>query len=205
MPHRDYISLIGMYIANPDLFNGLVLPTYTTEHEEDDGNGNTIIVTETHYYVDPDIFKNNLLMECAELEVLYADAEFLQYAIGQWSSMRLHNWQKYARVLYEDYDPFINIRRHEVRTISQDRDLTNGLTVNVNAWDDSSNDGVLRNKQTGTDSGNITTTDTFDLEGDSAITDAQDVARKEIELRRSYDLCALMITEFKQRFCLLVY
>lgn len=205
MPYRDYISLIGLYIANPDLFNALVLPTYTTEHEEDDGNGNMIIVTETHYYVDPDTFKNNLLMECAELEVLYADADFMQYAIGQWSNMRLHSWEKYGRVLYEDYDPFINIRRHEVRTISQDRDLATGLTVNVNAWDDASDDGVLRNKQSGTDTGNITTTDTFDLEGDSAITDAQDVARKEIELRRAYDLCALMIKEFKQRFCLLVY
>lgn len=201
MPYRAYISVLGLYRANPDLFQYLTLPTY--EKEEDDGNGGTITVT--YDYLDTDALIYNLLMECAELEVIYPDADFMMDAIGAWSYMRVHTWEKYAGVLYEDYDPFINIKRHEVRVIEEDRDLASGLTVNVNAWDDSSDDGVLRNKQSGTDTGNVTTTETTDLEGDSAITDAQDVARKEIELRQKYDLYNLIIKEFKQRFCLLVY
>lgn len=205
MSRGAFISILGLYEANPNIFDDFVLPTYTTEHEEDDGNGNMVIVTETHDYLDRDNFINSLLMDCAEIELIYTDADFMKFAMGVWSNKRLHTWGKYARVLYEDYNPFINIKRHETRIISQDRDLSNGLTVNVNAWDDSSDDGVLRNKQTGTDTGNVTTTENYDLEGDSAITDAQDVARKEIELRRAYDLCDLIIKEFKQRFCLLVY
>ena len=201
MPYRAYMSLLGLYKANSDLFSKLLLPTYTTI--EEDEHGNKIIVT--HDYLNKTVFIENLLMECAELEVIYADPDFMADAIGAWSSMRLHAWERYGRVLYEDYDPFVNIKRHEVRQIIEDRDLASGLTVNVNAWDDSSDDGVLRNKQSGTDTGKVTTTETFDLEGDSAITDAQDVARKEIEMREDFDLYNLIIKEFKQRFCLLVY
>lgn len=201
MSRSAYMSLIGLYYADNTLFSTMQLPTYTTE--EDDGNGNMITIV--HQYIDRDILTNNLLMECAETGVIYSDADFMKYAIGQWSAKRLHAWEKYAQVLYKDYDPFINIRRHEDRVITEDRDLANGMSVNVNAWDDSSADGVLRNKQSGTDTGTVTTTESFDLEGDSAITDAQDVARKEIELRRMYDLYDLIIKEFRRRFCILVY
>lgn len=199
---RGYrISLLGLYHANPDLFAKIELPTYQTIVEDEYGN-KTIVTLD---YLNKNTFIDNLLAECAELEVIYPDADFMAEAIKFWSRKRKHTWDRYGKVLYEDYEPFVNIKRHEVRVIEEDRDLASGLTVNVNAWDDSSDDGQLRNKQSGTDTGKITTTETTDLEGDSAITDAQDVLRKEIEAREKYDLYNLIIKEFKQRFCLLVY
>ena len=204
----ERLSILGLYNYDHSIFDNLVLPTYTVEHEEDDGNGNMIIVTDTYDYLDRDTFIDNLLLDLAEMELLYTDGDFMKLSIGIWSKRRLHSWEKIARVLYADYDPFINIRRHEDRTITETRDLANGATTttDVSAWD-SANTYEPRTQETlsGTDTGDITTHEEFDLEGDSAITDAQDVARKEIELRDHYDLYNYIIEDFKKRFCLLLY
>ena len=183
------ISLWAAYQYNKTLFDGLVLPDK----------------------LDKTVFIQNLLMESAEHELLYADFDFLKHAITYWSESRLHVWERMQRVLYEEYDPFINIKRDETRQIVQDRDLTttnNGSnTLNMNAWN--STDPVEREQQvvdnTTDNTGTITTTEHFHVEGDSAITDAQDVAVKEFELRAKYDLYRYILNDFKQRFCLLVY
>ena len=85
--------------------------------------------------------------------------------------------------------------RDETRTIQ-----TYGTeTSQVSAWDSSGFTNRDKND------GNSTVTETYHMEGDSAITDAQDVARKEIELRSRYELDEYIINDFKNRFCLLVY
>lgn len=191
MSRGSTMSVLGLYKYDNSLFDGLQLPKE----------------------LDHNVFVTNLLMETAELEVLYPDFDFLKQAITTWSMMRLHTWERIAIVLYEDYDPFVNIKRDERRVISEDRDLmgtNNGTTkTNENAWNDSSRDGV----QTGvvsvdlqnTDRGNITTVETFHVEGDSAIRDAQDIVRMETDVRTDYDLYNYIINDFIHRFCLLVY
>lgn len=208
MPRREFISTLGMYYANPNLFADMSMPQYTyTVPDPDDPDAPPVEVTAD--YLDKNNFIYNLLMETAELEVIYPDPDFFQEAIKQWSIARLTVWERVALVLTNKYDPFINIRRHEERNIIQDRDLASGATntYNQNAWNDSSTTGVQTNVNvsSGTDTGKVTTSETFDLEGDSAITDAQDVARKEVELRTEYDLMQYMIRDFKKRFCLMVY
>lgn len=207
MPRRAAMSLYGLYQYDPTLLDGLSLPTQ----------------------IDADVLKTNLLMETAELEVIYPDAEFMKLAVTSWSDMMVHAWQKQADVLFEDYDPFINLKRDETRVITEERDLAGNETRNlagtaantqqnnVNAWDDQSEDGVRRNtvidngntSDTGTigttDTGTVTTTEEYHMTGDSAITDAQDVAIKEIRLRAEHNMYIIIINDFKQRFCLLVY
>lgn len=171
------MTILALYNWDNTLFDGMLLPAS----------------------IDRDVLKDNILMECAEFEILYPNADFMKKAISRWSLKRLHAWTRLETVLYEEYDPFINIKRDEVRTITQERDLTG--TVNTNAYDDGT--GVQRDQTT--DTGTVTTTENFHVEGDSAITDAQDVARKEYELRIKYDLYNTIIEEFKDRFCILVY
>ncbi|MBQ1507936.1 MAG: hypothetical protein IIZ47_00805, partial [Erysipelotrichaceae bacterium] len=96
MGRGSRISILGLYKINPNLFSAIQLP--------DDLDRRTFI--------------DNVLMEYAELEVLYPDAEFMQDAIARWSRIRLHTWERMKTVLYEDYDPFINIKRDEIRTIT---------------------------------------------------------------------------------------
>lgn len=179
------VSILGLYNADNTLFDNLYVP------EEIDRQ--TLIM--------------NVLAETAELEALYPNAEFMKNAIGFWSERRKRTWDQIARVLYEEYDPFINIKRDEVRTIVQERDLqdTSNVKLSTNAYDIGTGTERDTTSQDGTSTGTVTTTEHFHVEGDSAITDAQDVARKEIQMRTDYDLYNYIIQDFKERFCLLIY
>lgn len=191
MSRGTKLSLLGLYQYDNTIFDSFIMPGE----------------------IDRDVLINNLLMETAELEILYPDAEFMKSAITMWSRMRLHTWERVAIVLYEDYDPFVNIKRDETRTISEQRDLTGtnkGTTkTNENAWNDSSANGVQTGvvavDLTNTDKGWVTTNETFHVEGDSAIRDAQDIVRMETDVRTDYDLYNYIINDFIHRFCILVY
>lgn len=177
------ISIVGLYNYDPTIFDDLVLPDQ----------------------IDKDQFIEYLLMRLAEMPMLYGSGTYLKAMIGVWSNNRLHTWERMARVLYEDYDPFINIKRDEERTVTQERDLANSYKTRMNAWDDSSADGVQTGQGDGTDTGTVTTHEVYHLEGDSAITDAQDVARKEMDMRQKYNLINIIVNEFKAEFCLSIY
>ena len=170
---KAYISILTLLQYDEDLFENLQLPSV----------------------LDKDVFINELVAETAELEVIYPDPEIMSQMIGNWSASRIHSWEKIATVLYEEYDPFVNIKRDEVRTIESSGESENG----VSAWNQS--DYTNRDRNTGSS----LVKETFHVEGDSAITDAQDVARKEVDLRMKADLFRIILNDFKARFCLAVY
>ena len=170
---KAYISILTLLQYDEDLFDNLQLPSV----------------------LDKDVFINELVAETAELEVIYPDPEIMSQMIGNWSASRIHSWEKIATVLYEEYDPFVNIKRDEVRTIESSGESENG----VSAWNQS--DYTNRDRNTGSS----LVKETFHVEGDSAITDAQDVARKEVDLRMKADLFRIILNDFKARFCLAVY
>ena len=228
-----WMSFLGLYRYSPDLFDTLQLPSE----------------------IDKDVLVDNLCLETAELEVIYPDPEILKNALEVWSRSRLHTWEKIQRVLYEDYDPFVNIKRDEVRTIettgktTSQRGGTSSDTANstdtlsgsdgvsgsgsdtttVSAWDastfqnrekvDRSNgstttygkvdtyagSGSNTFSNTGEDNNTSKVVETFHVEGDSAITDAQDVALKEVKLRLLDDLYRIILDEARNRFCIQVY
>lgn len=171
---KAYISILTLLQYDEDLFGNLQLPSV----------------------LDKDVFINELVAETAELEVIYPDPEIMSQMIGNWSASRIHSWNKIATVLYEEYDPFINIKRDEVRTIESSGESENG----VSAWNQQS---AYTNRDRNT--GSSLVKETFHVEGDSAITDAQDVARKEVDLRMKADLFRIILNDFKARFCLSVY
>lgn len=179
------MSIYGLYQYRNDIFDDMELP------EE----------------IDKDTIVANILMECSELTILYPDPDVMKEAIGYWSKARLNVWDRMAEVLYADYDPFINIKRDETRTITYEPNLKGegNTTTSVNAWNDGT--GTQRDtvKTDTSQTGSSKTTETFHVEGDSAITDAQDVARKEFELRDRYELYRYIINDFRTKFCLMIY
>ena len=179
------ISIRGLYNWDNTLFDGMTIPVE----------------------LDRDVLVDNILNDYAEMEVLYPDSDFMKEAITQWSQMRFHAWDRMKDVLYEDYDPFINIKRDEVRTITQTRNLTSdGTSTNqVTAWNSMQFADRERDNSNIKDTGSVTTTEHFHVEGDSAITDAQDVLKKEMEVRIKYDLYRIIMSEFKERFLLMLY
>ena len=66
------LSLLGLYQYDNTIFNELVLP---------EG-------------MDKQLYINNLLMETAELEVLFSNPATMRSVIGIWSSAHLDSWKK---------------------------------------------------------------------------------------------------------------
>ena len=71
--------------------------------------------------IDKDLLKNNLILESAELELLYPNATFLKTAIGLWSKKQLHVWEELLNTTQYDYNPIWN----KDGKITEERDLTN--------------------------------------------------------------------------------
>lgn len=185
MGTRAKLSIMGLYNYDPTIFDDMVVPAE----------------------LDKDQLVKQILIELAELTVIYPDTDYMKMVIANWSALRLHTWQRMTGVLYEDYDPFVNIKRDELREITQERDLQgSGYTANtVNAWETVTPQEQSASNNSSTDTGTIKTTEHLHVEGDSAITDAQDVLRKELDVRIRYDMYRIITDEFKERFCLMLY
>ena len=57
---------------------------------------------------DKDVFVNKLLLDTAELEVLYPDADIFKTAIKYWSAAEVQNWNKLYDTTVLDYNPIWN-------------------------------------------------------------------------------------------------
>lgn len=57
---------------------------------------------------DKDVFVNKLLLDTAELEILYPDADIFKMAIKYWSSAEVQNWNKLYDTTVLDYNPIWN-------------------------------------------------------------------------------------------------
>lgn len=83
------LSLMGLYEFDDKLFDGFNYPTEFTPEER-----NTLI--------------DNLLLETAELELLYPDAHFMAIAIRAWTKKELPVWEKLLATTKLEYNPIWN-------------------------------------------------------------------------------------------------
>ena len=95
------LSLVGMYNWDNRLFDNMSIPTGFSAADK-----TTLI--------------NNILLECAELEVLYPAWSFLKSAIDTWSVKELITWQRIFDAAQEQYNPIENYNRTE-KTNTQNR------------------------------------------------------------------------------------
>ena len=85
------MSLLGLYNWDATILDGLVVP-----------NG-----------IDRETVINNLLRECAELEIIYPQPDALKFFVSEWSRERLPVWEKLEATLKFEYDPISNYDRKE--------------------------------------------------------------------------------------------
>ena len=88
---RATLSILGLYQYSPDIFDLFKLP---------EG-------------VSLDSVRDNILMELAELELLYPSGTFMKTAIGIWSSKQLPVWEKLYATTKLEYNPIHNYDRTE--------------------------------------------------------------------------------------------
>lgn len=100
---RARLDLLGIYQFDNTVLDLLELP------EDEDGNE----------LIDRDILKDNLLMDTAEMEILYPDASFLKLAIGSWSKKQAPIWKELYDTTVLEYNPIWNVDG----TVVEERDL----------------------------------------------------------------------------------
>ena len=145
--------------------------------------------------VDKSVLVDNLLLECADLEVLYPDPAVLKAAIGSWSSAKVASWQRLQDALAAEYNPIENYDRHETWT---DSTRGNALT-RVAGY----NGGAMADADSAENSGNAT--HSGNVHGNIGVTTAQQMITEEIKLRTEQNITDIIIDQFKKRFCLLIY
>ena len=88
---RSTVSLLGMYTTDNTIFDHFSVPPE----------------------IDRQLVIDNLLMETAELEILYPSPSFLKIAIQRWSQKELPIWQELYDTTTYVYNPIHNYDRTE--------------------------------------------------------------------------------------------
>lgn len=100
------LSIVGLMqygqMKNEDLFKELSVP---------DG-------------IDIETLKDNIIMECGKMELLYPDFEFMQYMIGVWSRKNQWTFEQWVKVVKADFDPLYNYDRYEEWTDDENRNAS---------------------------------------------------------------------------------
>lgn len=138
---KSNLSVWGLYSFDNGLFDDLQLPTSLTKQ--------TVV--------------DNILLECAELQVLWSDPNFMKTAIGAWSRKMLPVWNEIERILAIHYDPQFNYNRYEEETGHITKTGTD--TKTQTGTDTKATTGTDTLRRTGTDTKALTGTDTLKKTG----------------------------------------
>lgn len=181
--------------------------------------------------VDRDILCGTLLIECAELELLYPDFDFMKMFIGLWSSKELPVWQRMLRTMELEYNPIENYDRMEEwndaktgnKTVNSSSTGT-GLTQSTSAdhlfsagynsdalvrtgETDSTGNSKASSTTTGTGSESSSDNNTHSgrVHGNIGVTTSQQMMEAELDLIPRLNIYDAITESFKRRFCILVY
>lgn len=162
------------------------------------------------YYYDNTIFDNFslpedvsaetvcslILAECGELETLYPDSEYFKNILKYWSESKLPAWNKIKEALWDtDYDPSMNYSK---KTVHSGNDSSTS-TDSVKGYNETNFVDSNKNVSSGNNSYNRTVT------GNIGIQSMSKLISEEVEMRQKLNLIDIIVNDFKQRFCILVY
>ena len=210
---RANLSILGLYQYDSTIMNGLInaLP-------KDPETGADLVKA--------DVLINNILLECAELEVCYPEPETMKNAISVWAQIRTGSWLRIAQALDSEYNPIHNYDRYEdidrkytpkagytnsfvdpeyTDTVTQDNPGYNSDAL-VNATKSTSTHEVDTNSSFTHTPDGMTDTEVFTnhMYGNIGVTTAAQMIDGELEIRKN-DIYNIITNEFRRRFCLLVY
>ena len=119
MSRGTTMSVLGLYHYNDHLFDKMIWPDNFSNDQKE-----TVI--------------GNILSECAELECLFPDWNFMQDMIQLWSKLNYPTWNRIYQASLLEYNPIENYNRTEIETIDDNQtDTINGSKVNVASGSDS--------------------------------------------------------------------
>lgn len=193
---RATMSILGLYFQDPDLFSGMVYPDE----------------------LDKDVLIDSILAECAELEIIYPDPEYMKNLITLWSKKELYNWRKLYETTQFVYNPIWNVdgtvTETETRNLQnryQQNEGANNKNVNAKtgynsgAFEDAEQDTGRTDIERGgesADTGSVTRE--TKRGGNIGVTMTQQMIEAEREVDK-FNIYDFIVDSFKRRFCILVY
>ena len=191
MAAKAKLSILGLYQWNHNIFADMALP-------ED---------------VDGEILTWKILEDCAELEVLYSDPEYMQASIYNWSSAMLPGWKKMQEALTAEYNPIWNkdgkiTETNDYGAIQQSGNGTGSVTDKVAGFN--SDDTHTREESTNSTTGSSRQEAHKDVrtvieQGNIGVTESSAMVRHEMELRADFNIYSIIANDFKKHYCLMVY
>lgn len=139
------LSILGLYNYEPDIFEHFQAPEGMDRQTVIDG----------------------ILLDCAELPLLYTDPTFMKLAIKQWKDKEFKIWDKLYATENLDYNPIWNVDATIEETGAREHDRNNTIertnrentTGTTTETVDGRNTQTTNNQETGTSTGNGTTTE----------------------------------------------
>lgn len=191
-----WLSILGMYEYNNDIFDDLNIP-------EGINKENLI---------------NNILLNCAELEIAYPEYDTLKKAIKIWSDSNQYRWNKLYETMKLEYNPIWNVDADIEETGNNLRsvNLNDNETINitdtrsVQGYNSTSWANAEKNEKTGTDNVAHTGTENNDntlktrRTGNIGVTTTQEMIKQEREIAE-FNLIEYITIAFKYRFCIMIY
>ena len=143
MARGELLSILGLYQYDDSIFDKLVLPSE----------------------INKEVLVNNIILDCAEFEILYPNPNIMKEAIGFWSKSRLKSWEDMKNVLIvENYKPFINLERRESGYDLETRDLNTKGTESLNSTTSGNSDSTTNSTINSNATNDITSSSTQDLD-----------------------------------------
>ena len=144
---QSNITVMGLYNYDPTIFANMEFPTGFTVNDADD-------------------LIDSIILETAELEVLYNSPSFMKSIIGLWSRRELPTWNRVYAAAQAEYNPIENYDRQET---SSD---TTTASRQHSGTDTTTNTGTDTTTNTGTDTVTNSGTDTTTNSGTDTVTNS---------------------------------
>lgn len=196
MPTRAKMTIISLYNYDNTIFDNFNVP------EADTDNGIPAAVKS--------VAIAKILLDCAELEVMYPDPDFMKYAITNWSTVNSRKWEKLWYTENIAYDPIANVDalETETRDLKYNRDLKYGVDDKgkYQGFNSQNYRNVTQQDATNTEDGYTDDTGSITKErhGNIGVTSTQQLIAAERDVA-DYSLYQVIADDFKKSFCVLVY
>lgn len=223
-----WLSLMGLLEEDSTVLDNLVLPTAEDYADIAD------IIVEHPFVPSKTDFINYLVIETAELPLVYTDPYFVKIMVGYWSKAKLPEWVEVYKTLLYKYNPLWNkdgvIKERRDIAYNKTGNSTNTGTVGATG----SSSGSTEHQVTGYDtvafspsakdvtaqSASQTTTNnlaasmaeggtTADLferteQGNIGLTSSQELVRQSRELA-AFNFYDYLLQAFKKQFCIMIW
>lgn len=211
MRRKALLSIMTLYHHDTTIFDDMRIPTGPSVNEK--------VEYSELFTPDKEALVAGILTDCAELEILLTDPEQMKQALKFWSIRNYPIWQKLLDSCLFAYNPIWNVdgdvdtSKSGSNSGQYSKGGTDGntQTTQVAAFDQQSSwsnaskvvdDGGW--DESGSDSGSHSDSEHVRRTGNIGVTMTQDMIQKERDIAL-FNWYEYIITDFKRRFCIMVY